>query len=59
MSAALMRKRAKDAIDRAKLLLTQQGLHSLRYACLELRFAIEYVCYQNLYGYMDEIGTTQ
>jgi DNA-directed RNA polymerase subunit RPC12/RpoP len=56
MSAALMRARARDAIARAKVLLAQNDVHSLRYACLELRFAIEYVCYQNLYAYVEEVG---
>jgi hypothetical protein len=50
-----MRHRAREAIGRAKLLPGQEDRCSLLYACLDLRFAIEYVCYQNLYAYTKEV----
>jgi hypothetical protein len=55
MSAGMMRNLAKEAIKRAKTSLQHRDRSSLLYACLELRFAIEYTCYQNLYAYIREV----
>ncbi|WP_458097593.1 hypothetical protein [Roseomonas sp. WA12] len=55
MSWGLVRHRAQECLERAKRLLCAGDEASVRYACLELRFAIEYVCYQHLYSYLEEM----
>lgn len=50
------RHEAKCCLDRAKSLIAQDDESSIRYACLELRFAIEYLVYQHLEAYFEELG---
>jgi hypothetical protein len=49
-----MRQRARQCLDRAKA----QALNpsSFRYACLELRFCIEFLVIGRLQAYLDEVG---
>jgi len=49
-----MRQRARECLERAKT----QALNSssLRYACLELRFCIEFLVIGRLQAYLDEVG---
>ncbi|MHC1701735.1 MAG: hypothetical protein AB9900_12330 [Humidesulfovibrio sp.] len=55
MAAANMRQNARSCLKRAKAFLDQGDEASARYACLELRFAIEYIVYQNLQAYLPEL----
>jgi DNA-directed RNA polymerase subunit RPC12/RpoP len=50
-----MRVRAENSLNKAKKLISKDDDDSVRYGCLELRFAIEYLCYAHLYGYLDEL----
>lgn len=48
-----MRLRARDCLDRAKMHLADSN--ELRYACLELRFCIEYLAIDRLQAYLVEV----
>lgn len=50
-----MRDLARECLSRARHLLSLGDEASLRYACLELRFAIEYITYSQLQAYWDEL----
>lgn len=50
------RHNARECLDRAKKLIAQGDVYSMRYACLELRFAIEHLVYQHLVTYYEELG---
>jgi len=49
------RHEARCCLDRARSLLAHADESSIRYVCLELRFAIEYLVYQNLQAYLEEV----
>jgi hypothetical protein len=49
----LMRQRARDCLTRAKIQASSES--SLRYACLELRFCIEFLALDRLQAYLEEI----
>ena len=51
-----MRHTARECVSRAKDLIARGDQASARHACLELRFAIEYITYNQLQTYMDEIS---
>jgi len=55
MTLPNMRHVARECVDRAKHLLSLGDEPSVRHACLELRFAIEYLSYDLLQVYRDEI----
>ena len=55
MTTPDMRWAARDCVTRAKNLLANGDDPSARYACLELRFAIEYLSYDLLQTYRDEL----
>src|SRR5262245_887190 len=55
MSIPDMRWSARECVDRAKTLLANGDEHSARYACLELRLTIEYLIYDQLQIYRDEL----
>nr|WP_315492837.1 hypothetical protein [uncultured Pseudomonas sp.] len=46
---------AKEYLDRAKNILSESELHSVKYACLELRFCLEVIAYRQLKQFGDEI----
>ena len=46
---------ASDCLERARKLLATGDECSVRYACLELRFCIEYVTYDQLVAYLAEV----
>jgi hypothetical protein len=50
-----LRDEARHCLDRANQLLDKQEPSATRYACLELREAIEYLAYQQLEAYLDEV----
>jgi hypothetical protein len=50
-----LRHEARQCLERAKELLKQQESSAARYACLELRQAIEYLAYQQLEAYLNEV----
>jgi len=50
-----MRWKARECVTRAKNLLVNGDEPSARYACLELRFAIEYLTYDLLHTYREEL----
>lgn len=50
-----LRFEARQCVARAQALVEKGDDLSLRYACLELRFAIEYVTYDQLRAYLDEV----
>jgi DNA-directed RNA polymerase subunit RPC12/RpoP len=52
-----MRNKAKECVLKAKELIAAGDYDSLRYACLELRFAIEYITYSLASTYKDELST--
>src|SRR5687768_16620234 len=51
-----MRHSARECVARAKNLLAAGDEASARYACHEVRTAIEYLVYDQLRTYKDEIG---
>lgn len=51
-----MRHIARKCVCNAKALLLKGDTQSIRYACLELRFAIEYIIYDQLEAYKDEVS---
>jgi len=51
-----MRHEARQCVSRAKKLLSRGEEAAVRYACLELRFAIEYITYSQLQAYMKEVS---
>ncbi len=51
-----MRHIARQCVSRAKNLLSRGDEASIRYACLELRFAIEYIVYSQLQAYIKEVS---
>lgn len=55
MTIQNMRQAARTCVIRAKNLLVNGDEPSSRYACLELRFAIEYLTYDLLQTYRDEL----
>ena len=52
-----MRQAARDCVSRARKLLANGDAFSARYACLELRFAIEYITYDQLQAYLKEVSS--
>jgi hypothetical protein len=48
-----MRQQARDCLDRAKMHLADSS--ALRYACLELRFCIEFLVIDRLQAYLNEV----
>jgi DNA-directed RNA polymerase subunit RPC12/RpoP len=50
-----LRQKARDALARARELLAAGDEPSVRHACLELRFCIEYVTYDHLVAYLAEV----
>lgn len=50
-----LRHEARQCLERARGLLNQQEPSAVRYACLELRQAIEYLAYQQLEAYLQEV----
>ncbi len=46
---------ARDYLSRAKKMLSESENHSIRYACLELRFCLEIIAYRQLEQYGEEI----
>lgn len=50
-----MRQQARERLARAKALIVKGDTESVRYACLELRLAIEYLAYQQLQAYLAEV----
>src|SRR5262245_6060897 len=55
MTIPNMRWSARECVTRAKNLLAIGDEPSARYACLELRFAIEYITYDLLQPYRNEL----
>jgi hypothetical protein len=55
MSIPDMRSSARECVNRAKHLLSIGDEPSARYACLELRSAIEYITYDQVQTYRDEL----
>ena len=53
--AGLLRHEARQCLERARELLGRQDASAVRYACLELRQAIEYLAYQQLEAYLDGV----
>ena len=53
--AALMKDNARKSLVRAKAFIDEGTEDSARHACLELRFAIEYIVYQHFQAYLDEV----
>jgi hypothetical protein len=51
-----MRHAARECVSRARELLARGDEPSARHACLELRFAIEYITYEQLQAYMREVS---
>lgn len=50
-----LRHEARECLARAKGLLAQNQIATARHACLELRQAIEYLAYQQLEAYLNEV----
>jgi hypothetical protein len=50
-----LRHKARECLARAKALLARDEITTTRYACLELRQAIEYLAYQQLEAYLNEV----
>lgn len=50
-----MRNSARKKLEKARELIARGDICSLRYACLELRFCIEYLTYANLQSYIAEV----
>jgi hypothetical protein len=50
-----LRQEARECLAQAKALLAQDQIATTRHACLELRQAIEYLAYQQLEAYLDEV----
>lgn len=50
-----MRQQARERLVQAKALIAKGDEDSIRYACLELRLAIEYISYQLLQAYLEEV----
>lgn len=50
-----MRHAARECVSRAKDLIAHGDEASARHACLELRFAIEYITYDQLESYLKEV----
>jgi hypothetical protein len=53
--SANLREEARGCLERARDLLENQEPAAARYACLELRQAIEYLAYQQLEAYLNEV----
>lgn len=51
-----MRYFAIESLQRAKDLILKDDVESARYACLELRFCIEYIIYDHLKAYIDDVN---
>lgn len=51
-----MRQHARVRLTQARTLLAKGDEDSVRHACLELRLAIEYLAYQQLQAYLDEVS---
>lgn len=51
-----MRHTARECVSRANNLIARGDQVSARYACLELRLAIEYITYNQLQAYMSEVS---
>jgi hypothetical protein len=51
-----MRHVARECVSRAKKLIALGDEPSVRHACLELRFAIEYITYDQLQAYFKEVS---
>lgn len=47
--------KARKHNSKAKLLIKKGDSESLRYACLELRYAIEFLSYDKMKGYLDQL----
>lgn len=56
MAKINMRYAASECVSRARALIARGDEYSVRHACLELRFAIEYITYDQLQSYMDEVS---
>ena len=54
VTAPHMRQRARDCLARAKTQASSES--SLRYACLELRFCIEFLALDRLQAYLEEVS---
>ncbi len=50
-----LRQEARECLARAKTLLARNQIATTRHACLELRQAIEYLAYQQLEAYLNEV----
>jgi hypothetical protein len=50
-----LRQEARECLARAKTVLAQNQIATTRHACLELRQAIEYLAYQQLEPYLNEV----
>lgn len=57
ISTGNMRHAARQCVARAKAFLASDEASSVRHACLELRFAIEYITYDQLLAYLEEMPT--
>lgn len=57
MPIANMRPAARECLSRARKLLANGDEFSARYACLELRFVIEYITYDQLQAYIREVSS--
>ena len=55
MSQRNLRHQARECLSQAKKLLNAGDKVSLRYACLELRFCIEYIAYDQMEAYLAEV----
>ena len=56
MDTPNLRRAARECVSRARDLLARGDEPSARHACLELRFAIEYITYDQLQVYMKEVS---
>jgi len=53
---AEMKEKARQALERAEAFIAEGTEASARHACLELRFAIEYVVFQHFHAYIQEVS---
>lgn len=53
---AEMKEKARQALERAEAFIAEGTEASARHACLELRFAIEYVVFQHFHAYLQEVS---
>lgn len=56
MNTLNLRHKARECVSRSRKLLARGDEYSVRYACLELRFAIEYITYDQLTIYISEVS---